>query len=202
MQQINLYQPMFRKERKLFSALALLQISLACLLLMVLIGVYFQVQLHRLQASEQSLAAQHRYLESTLDALKQTAGDPALVALDARIAGLESNLQGRESLLAGMARLAGDRGGFAPLLAALGRQRIQGLWLTGIHMGTNGQGMQLNGAALEADLIPRYLEHLPADPRLQGLDFNEVQINRQSGGAGGLTFSLQASGAASTGTVR
>jgi hypothetical protein len=29
-----------------------------------------------------------------------------------------------------------------------------------------------------------------------------VQINRQSGGAGGLTFSLQASGAASTGTVR
>jgi Tfp pilus assembly protein PilN len=191
MQQINLYQPMFRKERKLFSALALLQIGLACLLLLALIGVYFQVQLHRLQTSEQSLASQLRYLEGALNALQQSAGDPALVTLDERVAGLESTLQKRASLLAGMTRLAGERNGFAPYLVALSEQRLQGLWLTGIHVGAGGHSMRLSGMALEAGLIPRYLEQLPSDPRLRGLDFSQVQINRRSDGTRGLDFSLQ-----------
>jgi hypothetical protein len=200
MQQINLYQPMFRKERKLFSALALLQIGLACLLLLVLIGAYFQVQLHRLQASEQSLGNQHRYLENTLVALREDAGDPALTALDQRIAGLESTRQEHALLLAGMARLAGDRSGFAPYLVALSQQRLQGLWLTGVQLGMGGHSARLSGVALEAGLIPRYLEQLPEDPRLQGLDFSQVQINRRTGDSRGLTFSLQTRDAPPTGT--
>lgn len=202
MQQINLYQPMFRKERKLFSAFALLQIGLACLLLMVLIGVYFQIQLQRLQASEQSLANQHQYLEGTLGNLKQNAGDPALVALDRQIADLESRLQDRDSLLAGMTRLASDRGGFAPYLLALSQQRVQGLWLTGIHLGTGGRDVRLSGMALEAGLIPRYLERLPEHPRLQHLDFSQVQINRRNDGTRGLDFSLQTGHAPVAGTNR
>lgn len=191
MQQINLYQPMFRQERKLFSALALLQIGLACLLVMALIGVYFQVQLHRFQASEHALGNQLGYLENALAALQQDAGDPALAALDRHIAGLESSVQHRESLLDGMTRLAGERNGFVPYLMALSEQRIPGLWLTGIHLGAGGHSVRLSGVALEAGLIPRYLERLPEDPRLRGLDFSQVQINRRTDGSRGLTFSLQ-----------
>ena len=195
MQQINLYQPIFRKERKRFSALALLQISLAALLLMALIGIYFQVQLQRLLASEQSLASQHRYLQATLTTLRQQDGDPALAGLDQRITGLESSLQGREALLAGMSRLTGERHGFAPYLRALSQQHLPGLWLTAIHLGSNGQDARLHGVALEAELIPRYLQQLPDDPRLQALDFSQVQIQRRPAGTGGLEFSLQTAGA-------
>lgn len=194
MQQINLYQPIFRKERKRFSARALLQIGFACLLLMVAIGVYFQVQLYRLQASERSLASQYDHLEHTLAALRDSAGDPALEGLDRHIADLESRRQGRESLLAGIDRLARDREGFAPYLLALSRQRIPGLWLTGVHLGENGQGVMLRGVALEAGLIPRYLDQLPGDPRLAPLDFQQIQVQRRTN-PGGLDFTLRTPGA-------
>lgn len=191
MQQINLYQPMFRKERKRFSALALLQIGLACLLLLVAIGVYFQVQLHRLQANEQSLASQHRHLEQTLAALRSSDGDPALEALDRRVEELESRLRQRESLLAGIAGLAGRQTGFAPQLRALAQQRVPGLWLTGIHFADGGHGAELRGVALEAGLVPRYLELLPEHEQLDGLDFQQVLVQRRPAGEAGLDFTLR-----------
>jgi Tfp pilus assembly protein PilN len=190
MQQINLYQPMFRKERKRFSALALLQIGLACLLLLVAIGVYFQVQLHRLQASEQSLASQQRHLEQTLAALRASDGDPVLEALDRQITDLETRLRERENLLSGIAGLASNRDGFAPLLQALSQQRVPGLWLTGVHFGDGGQNVQLQGVAQEAELVPRYLELLPQHDRLRDFDFQQVQVQRHPAGDQGLGFTL------------
>lgn len=202
MQQINLYQPMFRKERKRFSALALLQIGLACLLLMAAIGLYFQWHLQRLQVSEQSLASQHRHLEHTLAALRNSGEDPALVALDQRIAGLETRVRQREALLEGISRLAHDRGGFAPFLQALSQQHVAGLWLTGVHLGANGHAVQLQGIAQEAGLIPRYLERLPEHPLLQGLDFQQVQVQRRNGGDGSLDFILRTRDAVPPGGAR
>ena len=43
LQQINLYQPIFRKERKIFSARMLAQITALSLLTMVLLVAYFQL---------------------------------------------------------------------------------------------------------------------------------------------------------------
>ncbi len=191
-QQINLYQPIFRKERKLFSARALLQISLVSLGLMLLIAVYFQVQLHRLQASEQSLASQYQYLKSTLDALQQNDGDPVLTALDEQIARLETSLQAKQSLLDNMTALAGaGRSGFSPYLDALARLHLNGLWLTGIQISKGGQAVQLRGVARDAGLIPRYLQRLPEDPRLQSLDFRQVLISRRADTPQQLDFTLQ-----------
>jgi Tfp pilus assembly protein PilN len=199
MQQINLYQPMFRKERKRFSALALLQIGLACLLLLAAIGVYFQVHLHRLQASEQSLGSQHQHLEQTLAALRGNGEDPALAAMDTRIAELETRLRERESLLAGIARLATGRNGFAPLLRALSQQRVPGLWLTGVHFEAGGREVQLRGVALEDGLVPRYLEILPEHEQLQALDFQQVQLQRRQSEDPGLDFTLRTQGLALSG---
>ena len=201
MQQINLYQPIFRKERKRFSALALLQISLAACLLMVAIGVYFQVQLHRLQANEQALANQHRHLEQTLAGLRDSTGQPELEALDRRIAELERQLAGRDSLLAGLSRLS-DRESFSPVLQALGQQRLAGLWLTGLTLGPNGQEVQLRGVTLEPGLVPRYLEQLGGHPRLRDLDFQQVQLQRRASGDGALDFSLATRVPALTGGTR
>lgn len=199
MQQINLYQPMFRKERKRFSALALLQIGLACLLLLAAIGVYFQVQLHRLQANEQSLTSQHRHLEQTLAALRGNGEDPALAAMDTRIAELESRLRERETLLAGIARLATGREGFTPLLRALSQQRVPGLWLTGVHFEAGGQEVELRGVALEAGLVPRYLEILPEHEQLQTLDFQQIQLQRRQAEDPSLDFTLRTQGLALSG---
>lgn len=201
-QQINLYQPIFRKEHKLFSALTLLYITLASLGLMVLIGVYFQVQLYRLQANENALSNQYQRLNSTLEALRNTEGDPELEAMDQRIARLEETLDTKEALLADMATLTGaGRGGFSSLLTALGRQRLDGLWLTGVRLGDSGRTAELRGIALDPRLVPRYLQLLPEEPRLQALDFRQIQISRNDQEPRRLDFTLQAGASTTGGTL-
>jgi Tfp pilus assembly protein PilN len=192
-QQINLYQPIFRRERKRFSARALLQITLLSLGLMVGIAGYFQLQLARLQASERSLSGQYQHLKASLDALRQHDGDPALMALDARIAALETSLAAKQSLLDNMTVLAGaGRDGFSPYLDALARLHLNGLWLTGVQIRDGGRVVQLRGVAMNAGLIPRYLQRLPDDPRLQDLDFRQVLISRRTDAPRQLDFTLQA----------
>jgi hypothetical protein len=193
-QQINLYQPIFRRQRKLFSAVTLMQIALVCLVVLSLFGGFIQFRLHRLQASEQALAAQYTHLSTNIETLKRNYNDPALIALDARITALETSLDNKRSLFENMSTLADGTGrhGFSPYLAALTRQRISGLWLTGIQLSQGGREAQLLGMALEADLIPRYLQVLlEAFPR-QSLTFRQVEISRHPDDPNRLAFVLQA----------
>ena len=57
-QQINLYQPVFRKQQKVFSALTLLQICAAVLVLLLLIAGHTRWTLNGMQGTEEALQAQ------------------------------------------------------------------------------------------------------------------------------------------------
>ncbi|MGZ8259330.1 MAG: PilN domain-containing protein [Caldimonas sp.] len=70
----------------------------------------------------------------------------------------------------------GRDGGFAAELEALARQSTQGLWLTGVAL--RDGDVQLRGRALDAALIPRYVQRLEAEPALQGRGFKALAIDR------------------------
>lgn len=193
LQQINLYQPIFRKERKLLSAFALVQMLGATLLLLTVIAVYFQWGLHQLARSEQTLSAQTESLQGRIQSLRGDTDNPVLARLQARIETLEKSINAKQGLLDSMGSVTGAaREGFASYLEALSRQRLHGLWLTGVQLDSAGKEAQLSGVTLDAKLVPRYLQQLPRAQTLRDLKFNEVQLTREADDPQRLHFTLQA----------
>ena len=69
-QQINLYQPVFRRQRKVFSAATLLQVLLIAAI--VLLGMYLHARwtTGRLQTTVDNLSGQYQQLEAQLGSLE------------------------------------------------------------------------------------------------------------------------------------
>lgn len=196
-QQINLFQPVFRREAKVFSARTLAQV-LGLALVLSLAGVaLLQLQLGRHGATRNLLDAQYRQLETRLQALENQADPGALAALDTRIRDLETRLADGAVELAQIHSLVIERsGGFSPVLEALARHPLDGLWLTGIRVADGA--LELHGLARHPELIPQYLDRLGEDPALGRWPLAAVQVARAADDAGLLRFTLRSAAAGST----
>jgi Tfp pilus assembly protein PilN len=189
-QQINLFQPVFRREAKVFSARTLAQV-LGLALVLSLAGVaLLQLQLGRHNATRNLLDAQYRQLETRLQALEVQADAGQVAALDARILDLETRLADGAAELAQIRNLVIERsGGFSPLLEALARHPLDGLWLTGVRL-ADGE-LELHGRARHPELIPQYLAALGDDTALSAWPLAMVQVERETDPAGLLRFTLR-----------
>lgn len=185
-QQINLHQPIFRKQRALFSAQIVLRV---CFIWILALALIYALSLWR----EGALSREKARLEHDRDIangrlqelfLRQT--DPEQSAeLEAKLKQFQSERLQKESVVRVLAR--GDLGvttGFAAQIDALAARRISGLWLTRVRLDGGGQYVSLQGRALGEDLIPEYLERLAgrvSDPRFPGGRFGEISLQRESG---------------------
>lgn len=190
MQQINLFQPVFRRETKVFSARALAQVLGLALVLSLAGAALLQLQLGRHGATRNLLDGQYRQLDSQLQALEARADAGQLAALEARIQALESRLADGGAELAEISNLVVARSrGFAPLLEALARHPLDGLWLTGIRLADGD--LELQGRARHPELIPQYLARLGDDAALASWSLATVQVTRDTDAQGLLRFTLR-----------
>jgi Tfp pilus assembly protein PilN len=179
-QQINLYQPIFRKERKLFSldtvALAL-GVAAFALAAMWMVGAHNLDKLAKeIEQLKQQQATQQKLAEST-GALFEAQGNPAV--LQATVQTLSAQLAERTQALDLLrSGAAGEPRGFAPRLQALARQHADGVWLDELFLG-GGNGLVLRGRCVDAGLLPKYLQLLAMEPELSGARFDEVVIDRR-----------------------
>lgn len=188
-QQINLFQPVFRRETKVFSARTLAQILALALVLMVGGVALLQLQLTRHSDTRSLLDNQHRALETQLQVLEAQADAGELAALEARTQDLEDRLADGAIELTEIQGLMLERSqGFATVLEALARHPLSGLWLTGLHL--QGNDIELRGIALDPELVPQYLALLAEDPELSKWTLAVVQIERDSD-IGQLRFTLR-----------
>lgn len=177
-QQINLYQPIFRTQRRIFSsqtiALALVTIFVA------LVGLwgYGNWKVGRLEREVDQVAKQEK-----LRAANLASGSAAFAAhanpaeIEARIKALSDELDRRARALAALrSGAAGGLEGFAPRLEALARRHVDGLWLEGVSFGAVARSMSVSGATVDSRLVPRYLEELQQEPALSGARFDRVEI--------------------------
>lgn len=188
-QQINLYQPVFRHEKKVFSALTLLQ--LLGVIVLVLVGVYggLRWQLAQVEQNLASLENQHAQLTRQIETLEQQSRSGGeLEILDARIDQLEQRSGMLDRLLGEMDDFQAPERRFSSLLTGLARVQTPGLWLTRIELLADG-GATLVGRAWAPRHIPAYLERLGDEPQLGGLDLSQVRINNGPE-TGGVRFSL------------
>ena len=75
----------------------------------------------------------------------------------------------------------GNTAGYADYFRALARQRVAGVWLTGVSIVGAGNEIALQGAALQPALVPAYIGRLGREPVLHGKRFASLHIEQAMG---------------------
>lgn len=174
-QQINLFNPIFLRQKKYFSFVTILQ-GLALLLIGVL-GFYAYATYHMGQLNKEVQEVSQRLAqeESRLSmAGKEFGPRQKSEALEMQVKDLEKQVREREEILGIQA--GADGRGFSEYLRAFARQSVNGLWLTGFSLSEGGNKMVIGGRALRADLVPDYLRRLGNEKIMRGQPFSSLDM--------------------------
>jgi hypothetical protein len=178
-QQINLFSPLFRKQKKLFTAVAMAQAVGFMIVALALFYGYARFQVGHL---ERQLAVSDGQLKGALEKIKAlpgaNSGSEEEKKLDLQIAELDAKLAATEQLIAQSGDGERARSYIEPL-RALARQRLDGVWLTSISLAGDAGDLSLSGRALQAALVPQYIEHLRRDEAMNGRRFSTLAIERR-----------------------
>jgi Tfp pilus assembly protein PilN len=197
-QQVNLYQPILRAEKRIFSARAiggsLLTLGV-CLGGLHAFGAWRTGRIERSVAIiERQVAAETSLREGVSAALRPSR---SIVELQAQAIELTADIAARERALDLVNRdTASPATGFAARLEALGRRQIDGLWLRTIVVGSGDGLLALQGATVDRRLVPQYLAALAEEHAFDGVRFDKLamrQATREEAPAQ-LMFELGASG--------
>lgn len=179
-QQINLYQPIFRKEEKKFSTVAMIQsvglVAIGVLALYAFTWWQSETLKNELRRIEQSHAAASKRLA---DAGQKFGPRTGVTSIDAEIARLENELAAKQQVREILKRgIFSNTRGFSDYFASFARQRIPGVWLTGFDITGAGEEMSLAGRTVNPELVPRYLQKLSSEKTLAGIEFRAFQMSR------------------------
>ena len=191
-QQINLYQPMFRKQKAIFSALAMVQVWAIIALMMAGISGYTALRLSRLEAQLVDAQKYQVITEKNVDELKaqELAKTPSkLLESETRRAqaALDERRQVAKLLTAGA--LSNTRG-FSAQFEGLARRHAAGSWLTEISMREGGNWINLRGVTLAPEVVPLYMQNLLSAEAFAGLAFNVVNLQAEAGDSGRILFEV------------
>ena len=182
-QQINLFNPIFLKQKKIFSAVNMLD-ALAVLLVGVAV-FYGYASIETLNLDRQSVeTARQYYLSKTRLAQTSARYAPKKVdaGLEAEVNQLQAQLNARKATLDSLGiGLLATGASYAEYLRALARQSLPGLWLTRFKIGKGGEEMEIMGRALQPGLVPSYIEHLNREPAMRGRAFDSLTMTQREG---------------------
>ncbi len=191
-QQINLYQPIFRKARKLLSFRVLLQATAAVCVLLLLLYVYTTQQTRQMQADLAQLQAQ---LERRLAQVSEFSARLAQRTVDSSaeqaVARLRNELAARRQVVEALSRVRESyTRGLSPYLTAFARQIPDEVWLNGFSIARGGEDLVLRGHAHQPALVAEFLRRLSAEQSLHGTHFGLLQIQRGEPRAAQVDFTL------------
>ena len=179
-QQINLFNPQFQPQKKIFSVNSMAAVLGALVLVLAATGGYAKLRVLRLESEvaqgEARVQKAQKRLEAATAAFTPRTKDGGLEAQVAQA-------QGERDALRRVADVIehGDLGntrGYAEYFRALARQSVDGLWLTGVTIGGAGTEIGVRGRALDAALVPGYLARLRNEQVLQGKPVGSMQIGQ------------------------
>lgn len=179
-QQINLYQPIFNQERKQLSG-ATVAIGLGLIVAMVIgISVYANYSVNTLAlelAVMRERVVEQEAVMARVAELQVARGNPT--EINVRVKHLTESIAARSRALKVLQDgAAGQTTGFASRLEALARRHVEGLWIDGLMLSGTTGAMSLQGATLDADTVPAYLQGLARENALAGTRFDEFVIER------------------------
>lgn len=177
-QQINLFDPLFRRQKKYFSAHTMAQALGLLLALSLLLYGFAWYRVDRLEADVAASAQRLKAAEQEVAQIERNAPprekSPLLAA---EVAQAAAKVAARERVLAVLNGGAiGNTRGYSDYFRAFARQDTEGVWLTELHIGNNANGIFINGRALEPAMVPVYVQRLQGEPILRGRYFDTLEM--------------------------
>ncbi len=182
-QQINLFNPIFLKQKKVFSAA-----NMVDALALLLVGValfYGYASIESLNLDRQSVETARQYNQAKAQ-LAQTSARYAPrkpdASLDAEVKALEAQLNARKATLDSLGvGLLATGANYAEYMRALARQSLPGLWLTHFKIGAGGEDIEIVGRVLQPELVPVYIQRLKQERALHGRAFDSLSMTQREG---------------------
>lgn len=186
-QQINLFNPLFLKQKKYFSVLAMLQA-----LGLIVLGAggfyaYALQQVNILARQTEDTAKRYEIEQNRFNnfAMEFSPRESAQV-LQSEVKRLEATLIAQKELLDTLKTGAiGNSEGYSEYMRAFARQKVTGVWLTGfeidadgIEIDADGIEISLYGAALRPQLVPVYIQRLSKEKIMRGKAFSSLQMQQ------------------------
>jgi type II secretory pathway pseudopilin PulG len=180
-QQINLYQPIFRKQRQVFSAATMAQALGVITAALLAIYFYASVKVSALEAEVVQLEGRETALMTQLARMDPALGANRRAELEAQLTRLNATLEGQQRLIDELRKQPlGDAAGFSAYLAALGRQRTAELWLTAFAINGGTGAIELEGRTLRPELVPEYMQRLGREAALSAQVFDSFELERDT----------------------
>lgn len=177
-QQINLFNPVFLKQKKYFSAVTMLQ---ALALLLGGIMAFYAYTLRETQVLTRVAEDTGRQLKAQSEQVARLTqefspqGRSKMLADE--LARATTRLKQREEMLSVLRTGGlGNTEGFARYLSAFARQSMSGVWLTGFTIGGDEAELLVAGRVLQADLVPAYIRALNREEVMRGRRIAELRL--------------------------
>jgi MSHA biogenesis protein MshI len=177
-QQINLFNPAFQQQKKFFTSAAMAATLGVLTVALVGTAIHGKLRVAALQADADAGAAR---LEEAHKRLAEAETEFAARKADPLVA---QELSRAQADLLALKRVAGrieggelgNTEGYAEYFRALARQRVEGLWLTGVNIAGAGREIGVRGRAMDAALVPGFLGRLRNERIMQGKPVGSLQI--------------------------
>ncbi len=188
LQQINLLTDDLLPRREVFTDRQLLAGCALFAVLLCLLSLWDGWSLAKVRQQADTAARQLARLDAQLAELRksQEGGEQAMRAELERL----REQRAAQAMLAQVLSEDGDktRNGVAAAMVSLAESVVSGLWLQEIRI--YPQRLHLKGSALDAVLVPRYLQNIADGDRFDGLRFSSVEVSG-SGSGGIVEFELK-----------
>ncbi|MFZ1909957.1 MAG: hypothetical protein WAU52_12835 [Burkholderiales bacterium] len=177
-QQINLFNPIFLKQERYFSAMTMVE---SLVLILVALCAFYVYAHNEVKSFEDVAADAAHQLADTRNRFISLGGSLSpqrqSKLLEAQVARAESDLRGKQALLASLRAAAADRAqGYSQYFAAFARQTLPGVWLTGFSVGDGGDELIISGRVLHPDLVPAYIHALNKEEVMRGRSVTRLKL--------------------------
>jgi len=177
-QQINLFNPIFLRQEKYFSAKTMIE---SLVLILIALGAFYVYASNEVKSFEEVAADAAHQLADTRERFISLGGELSpqrrSKLLEAQLARAESDLRGKQALLASLHGAAAEKAqGYSQYFAAFARQTLPGVWLTGFSVGDGGEELSVRGRVLHPDLVPTYIRALNKEEVMRGRSVTRLKL--------------------------
>ena len=184
MQQINLYLEEFKEKRIPFAFETFVFMTFGCVMFCFMASVVAFIMYVSAAEHIRNAMAELNSVQTEFE-LAQT--EYKIIDIDSRLQSRIKNMEKRRSqndqLLSYLAKrnLRQHQQSFAGMLKALTRIKEPGLWLTEVRFEQAGDGLALEGYALNPQSVPRYINKLGLEDAFSGMQFKVFNLSRHEG---------------------
>jgi hypothetical protein len=178
-QQINLYNPLFLRREKHFSAVTIAWSLLAVAIFLAGYCTYITYAIRGPEDRAKYYERQVAYKRSEMaDTVARYSPEGRNKQLEADVRNLESQLAARQEIWRSLNSLElGTGSGFADYLEAFARRSVAGVWLTGFSIGGSGGELFIRGRVIRPELVSVFLVALGQEPVMRGRKVTELKLD-------------------------